>query len=95
MNDEIAERLQALPPNLPDQPDRFELVRSRVIRRRRNRTIISSVLAAAVIVAGVSVATTGSSPSQNTNIDAADQTDAPETQPFPDPPEGDKWVGLD
>lgn len=57
--------------------DTAQFVRAARVRRRRRRTIISSVLASAVIVAGVSVATAGSSsPSQNTNLDAADQSDA-------------------
>jgi hypothetical protein len=76
--------------------DGARLVRAARARRRRQRTIISSVLGAAVVVAGVAVTTAGSSPDQiNSNrIDAADQSDAPRTQPLPAPPEGDKWVGL-
>ena len=64
--------------------DAVQFVSTARVRRRRRRTIIGSVLATAVIVAGVSVATTGSSPNRDVGLDVADQPDAPSNRPLAD-----------
>lgn len=48
---ELRERLQALPPELPDAPARYEQVRARVRRRRRRQ--VAGIAAGAMLVAVV------------------------------------------
>ncbi|MFB9313048.1 hypothetical protein [Nocardioides plantarum] len=74
--------------------DAARVVRAARARRRRDRTIISSVLAVAIIVAGVSVATAGSSRTHPGSVDAADRSGMSETPPVPGPATGSKWVGM-
>lgn len=94
MNDErppTLEELDDLP--LGPAPVRDLLSAGHAVKRRR-RVVVSSVLAAALVVAGVSVAGASNGPSQTRSVDAADRSDAPDPQPFPDPPAGSRWVGL-
>lgn len=55
MSTEIRERLIALPPTLPDRPDRFEVVRHRVRRRRRRQVAGASLVAVVAVGIGAPV----------------------------------------
>jgi hypothetical protein len=56
MTDEIVDRLKALPPPAGDVPGRYELVRRRVVRRRRVRALVAGVGAVALLSVGVPLA---------------------------------------
>ncbi|WP_298747352.1 hypothetical protein [uncultured Serinicoccus sp.] len=50
--DQIRDQLQALPPDLPDAPDRFDAVQGRVVRRRRRLAAVTAGAALALVLAG-------------------------------------------
>lgn len=63
--------------------------------KRRRRTIFASVAAVAVLATGVSVAATaGTDKDSNRSVDTADAMTTSDAQPFPDPPSGERWVGM-
>ncbi|MFL6239689.1 MAG: hypothetical protein ACJ735_09415 [Actinomycetes bacterium] len=55
MTDDLIERLRALPPPLPDLPDRTDRVRRRVVRRRQRMAVIGSVTVVVLTAAGTTV----------------------------------------
>ena len=56
MND-MMDRLRALPPELPQPPDRFEQIRSRVATRRRRRLLVGTATLIACAILGTVVTT--------------------------------------
>jgi len=58
MSDDIVGRLRALPPDLPDRPDRFDQVRGRVLGRRRRRSVVAAVAATVVLSVAIPLWTT-------------------------------------
>lgn len=73
----LGQLLQDLPPDLPQRPDRFEQIRRRVHRRRRQRIAAASALTVAMLVAvPVGVQTFSSGPSV-TPAGQPDQEPAP------------------
>jgi hypothetical protein len=62
--------------------------------RRRHRAVLASVAAVAVLITGVSIATAGTGPGPNRPDDVSDARSHLDAQPFPAPPTGTKWVGM-
>src|SRR3954453_19402925 len=58
MSDDLIDRLRTLPPPLPGVPDRLELVRRRMVRRRRRLVAAGSAFALGVASVGTAVALT-------------------------------------
>ena len=85
--DQIIDRLQELPPRLPDPGDRFERVVERVRRRHRRTAAVTAVAASAGVVTAIVLATTlgGGKGKAIDPVDPATSTssDAP-VSPLPD-----------
>jgi hypothetical protein len=86
----VRERLQALPPDLPDTLGRFELVRDRVRRRRRLQAAGAAAALALVVVASPVVARLATSADDDRGVRPSDELSA-----SPEPvPGGDHVTSL-
>ena len=92
---DIHDRLQALPPELPQTVDRFELVRARVRRRQRIQAACAAVgvaVAAIAVPAALHVSSDSFSDSER-GVDPA-TTQSPSAAAVAGPPGADKVVEL-
>jgi hypothetical protein len=93
---DIRDHLQALPPELPEKPERFELVRARVRRRRRIRAACAAVgvVAAAVAVPAALHGSSGSFSDGERRVDPAATQSPSATAAARQPPGADEVVEL-